>query len=285
LEENIPKQRKLISNKRLFQIIVAIIITIAVVLSILWMDLQWFIAIHVYNQKASLDWFAITFYHNYVFIAAALFALLLINPIAGHSDFWRFINSLQKAFYPATERTEHETPTENPPVTLSKPRWLLWQLLKWTGAFLIIIAIRGNLPFIGNVMNPIMMAATGTGSWGNIGRVFILPLAPASGTELVALMPTMEAQYQILQAALLAILAILIVRIILRTFTDFATSTIATGIRGILLILLILVFAVIIGSPYWLMNITTPYVYGATWTLLFILAFIWVYLSFWVKNS
>jgi len=280
LEGNIPKQRKLVSNKRLFQIVIAVIIAIAVVLSILWIDLQWSIFTHVYNQKAGLDWFAITFYHNYVFIAAALFALLLINPMAGHSDLWRFLNSFQKVFYPATERSgQYTIPTESPAVTLSKPRWLLWQLLKWAGAFITFIAIRGNLPFIGNVMNPIMMAATGTGSWGNIGRIFILPLAPASGTELVALMPTMEAQYRILQAAVLAILAILIIRIILRLLVNFNANTVGVWVRHVLLILIILVFAITIGAPYWLMNITTPYVYGATWTLLFILAFAWVYLK------
>ena len=91
MEENIPKQRKFISNIRLFQIIIAAIIIIAVILSLLWIDLQWSISISVYQQKAGLDWFGIIFYHNYVFIAAALFALLLINPIAGHSDLWRFV--------------------------------------------------------------------------------------------------------------------------------------------------------------------------------------------------
>lgn len=279
MEDTTPRLRIFASKKRLFWIFLIVIIAIIVVLAVLWIDLQWSIAIQVYNQKANVDWFAITFYHNYTFVAAALFALLLVNPMAGHSDLWRFLNSFQQAFYPATERTEHETPIQNQPPPLSKPRWILWQLLKWTGAFIIFIAIRGNLPFIGNVMNPIMMAATGTGSWGNIGRIFILPLAPASGTELVALMPTMEAQYRILQAALLAILAILIVRIILRTLTNFTTNTIATWIRQILLIMVILVFAIIIGAPYWLMNITTPYIYGVTWTLLFILAFVWVYLK------
>jgi len=280
LNENISKQRKFISNANLFRIIIAAIIAITVVLSILWIDLQWSISINVYSQKAGLDWFAITFYHNYVFIAAALFALLLINPLAGHSDLWRFVKSFQKAFYPATERSEQYTiPTESPTATLSKPRWILWQLLKWTGAFIIFIAIRGNLPFIGNVMNPIMMAATGTGSWGDIGRIFILPLAPASGTELVALMPTMEAQYRILQAVVLAVLVILIIRVMLRLLVNFSANMVVVWVQHILLILIILVFAIIIGAPYWLMNITTPYVYGVTWTLLFILAFVWVYLK------
>jgi hypothetical protein len=280
LEENIPKQRRFISNVKLFQIIIAVIITITVVLSILWIDLQWSISINVYSQKAGLDWFAITFYHNYVFIAAALFALLLINPLVGHSDLWRFVNSFQKAFYPATERSEQYTiPTERPTATLSKLRWLLWQLLKWAGAFAIFIVTRGTLPFIGNVMNPIMMAATGTGNWGNIGRIFILPLASASETELVALMPTMEAQYRILQAVVLAVLAILIIRVMLRLLTNFSSKTVAVWIRHILLISIILVFAIILGAPYWLMNITTPYVYGTTWTLMLILAFLWVSLK------
>jgi hypothetical protein len=280
LKENTPKQRKFMSNARFFQIIIAAIITILVVLSILWIDLQWSISINVYSQKAGLDWFAITFYHNYVFIAAALFSLLLLNPLAGHSDLWRFVNSLNKAFYPATERSDqYVIPTESPTVTLSKPRWLLWQLLKWVGAFIIFVVLRGDLPFIGNVMNPIMMAATGTGSWGSIGRIFILPLAPASGTELVTLMPTMEAQYRILQAVMFAILAILIVRVILRLLVNFSVNRVAVWVRHILLIMIILVFAIIIGAPYWLMNITTPYVYGVTWTLLFILVFIWVFLK------
>jgi hypothetical protein len=280
LKENTPKQRKFMSNARFFQIIIAAIITILVVLSILWIDLQWSISINVYSQKAGLDWFAITFYHNYVFIAAALFSLLLLNPLAGHSDLWRFVNSLNKAFYPATERSDqYVIPTESPKVTLSKPRWLLWQLLKWVGAFIIFVVLRGDLPFIGNVMNPIMMAATGTGSWGSIGRIFILPLAPASGTELVTLMPTMEAQYRILQAVMFAILAILIVRVILRLLVNFSVNRVAVWVRHILLIMIILVFAIIIGAPYWLMNITTPYVYGVTWTLLFILVFIWVFLK------
>jgi len=64
LEENNPKRRKFISNKRLFQIIMAAIIILKVALSILWIDFHWSISIQVYNQKAGLDWFAITFYHN-----------------------------------------------------------------------------------------------------------------------------------------------------------------------------------------------------------------------------
>jgi hypothetical protein len=280
LEDTTPRLRIFASKKRLFWIFLIVIIAVIIVLAVLWIDLQWSIAIQVYNQKANLDWFAITFYHNYTFVAAALFALLLIDPIPGHSDLWRFLNSFQKAFLPATERSEqYTTPTQNPPFKMGKLRWAFWQLLKWVGAFITFIVVRGNLPFIGNVMNPIMMTATGIGSWADIGRIFILPLAPASGAEFVALMPSMEAEYQILQAAVLAILTILVIRIILRMLVNFNANTVAVRVRQILLILIIVVFAIIIGAPFWLMNITTPYVYGATWTLLFVLAFVWVYLK------
>jgi hypothetical protein len=274
LEENTPRRRIFVSRKRLFWIILIAIIAVIIALTALWIDLQWSIAIQVYQQKANLNWFEITFYHNYTFIAAALFALLLINPIPQHSDLWRFANSFQKAFYPSTERQEQNTAP--PPSTMSKTRWVLWQLIKWTGAFIFFVAARGTLPLIGNVMNPIMMTATNIGSWANIGRIFVLPLAPATGAELVALMPSMEAQYRVLQIVILALLSVLIVRLILRLLTHFNANNVAVWVRHIFLILVLVVFAVIIGAPYWLMNITTPYVYGATWTLLLVFAFAYV---------
>jgi hypothetical protein len=277
LEENTPRRRIFVSRKRLFWIILIAIIAVIVVLTALWIDLQWSIAIQVYRQKANLNWFEITFYHGYTFVAAALFALLLINPIPQHSDLWRFTNSFQKAFYTSTERQEQYTAP--PPPIMSKPRWVLWQLIKWTGAFIFFVVTRGTLPLIGNVMNPIMMTATGIGSWANIGRILVLPLAPATGAELVALMPSMEAQYRVLQVVLLTLLSVLIIRLILRLLTNFNAGNVAAWVRQILLILVIVVFAVIIDAPYWLMNITTPYVYGATWTLLLVFAFAYVYLK------
>ena len=278
MEDYPPRRRTFLSNKRIFQIIILIIVIVVAVLSALWVSLQWSIAIQVYSQKAGLNWFEITFYHNYTFIAAALFALLIINPMPKHSDLWRLFYSFQNAFYPETER-EQATPIPNPPPPLTRQRWLIWQILKWTVAFGIFIAIRGYLPFIGNVMNPIIMAATGIGSWADVGRIFTLPFAPATGTELVSLMPTMETQYRILQTVIFVIFAVLIIRIILRTLINFTNKTLATVIRQILLVIILLVLATIIDAPYWLMNITTPYLYGVTWTLLIIFAFAWVYLK------
>jgi hypothetical protein len=280
LKASAPRWRVLRSSKRLLWIFLVAVIALVVVLSVLWIDLQWSIAISVYDQKAGLDWFAITFYHNYVFIAAAFFALLVINPMVRHSDFWRFIKSFEKVFSPATERLDRsEASNRNSVFVLSRLRWGAWQLIKWTIAFFLFIAIRSEFFFVGNVMNPIMMTATGTGSWTDIGRIFVLPLAQASGEELVSLMPSMEAEYRILQAVLLVVLTILVLRIVLRLFADFSVNTVVMWVRKTLLILMLIVLAVIVGAPYWLMNVITPYVYGAVWTIFFILVFAWVYIG------
>ncbi len=279
MEKKAPRIGGFTYSRGLFWGLVGLI-AIVVLLGVLWVDLQWSIAIHVYYQKADLAWFKITFYHNYVFVAAALFSLLLINPMVGHSDLWRFINSFKNTFSPATERLGESTvPIQNSPLTLGKLRWVLWQLAKWTGGFIFFVATRGNLLFIGNVMNPIMMTAMGIGNWANIGRIFILPLSPASGEEIIALMPSMEAEYRILQAIVLAFLAISIIRIVLKLLANFSVNTVAVWVRNFFVIMAIVVFAVILGAPYWLMNVTTPYVYGAVWTLFFVFMSAWALLK------
>jgi hypothetical protein len=278
--EDAPRQRMLPSNLKLFWIILGVIISLVVVLGLLWINLQYSILVNVYYQKAGLDWFGIIFYHNYVFIVAALFSLLLINPMVGHSDFWRFFNSFQKTFSPETERSVGlPVPIQSSPSTLGKRRWVLWQLAKWVGSFIFLVVTRGYLLFIGNIMNPIMMTSMGIGSWANIGRIFFLPLSPASGDEIVALMPSMEAEYRILEAAVLAFLTILVIRIVLRLLANFSVNTVKLRVQSFFLIIIIVIFAILVGAPYWLMNVTTPYVYGAVWTLFFIFAFAWVYVK------
>jgi predicted RNA-binding protein len=74
--------------RRLSVLVIAVVAVIAA-LAVLWIILQWSIAVHVYSLKAGLDWFGITFYHDYTFVAAALFALLLIYPRPGGSDLWK----------------------------------------------------------------------------------------------------------------------------------------------------------------------------------------------------
>ena len=266
-------------RERLFWVFAVAIAIIVIVLISLWIDLQWSIAIQVYQVKAGLDWFAITFYHNYVFVAAALFALLLINPVIGHSDLWRLIDSLRKAFVPETERSyESITPIPSSSLVLSRLQWALWQIIKWVIGFISLVVARGNILLFGDIMNPIMMTSMGIGSWADIGRIFMLPLAPASGIEFVNLMPSMEAEYRILQYVLLVVLGVLLVRTVLRFLANFRVDTVAVSMRKLFVILMIIVISAIIGAPYWLMNITTPYMYGALWTLFFGFMFIWVYL-------
>ena len=66
-----------IPYKRLTYLILILVI-VAAVLAVLWVVLQWSIAESVYSSKSGLDWFGITFYHDYTFVAAGLFSILLI---------------------------------------------------------------------------------------------------------------------------------------------------------------------------------------------------------------
>lgn len=64
-------------------VLVLVIIAVVAVLAVAWVILQWSIAESVYSAKAGLNWFSITFYHDYTFLAAGLFALLLVYPKPG----------------------------------------------------------------------------------------------------------------------------------------------------------------------------------------------------------
>ena len=81
---------------RIVWLIVGIVLVFAF-LEILWVYLQFSIYQYVYSLKAGLSWFSIVFYHNYTFVAAALFSFLLINPKVGHSDFWRLMGVIFRA--------------------------------------------------------------------------------------------------------------------------------------------------------------------------------------------
>jgi len=54
-------------------VLLLVIIAVVAVLAVAWVILQWSIADSVYSAKAGLNWFAITFYHDYTFLAAGLF--------------------------------------------------------------------------------------------------------------------------------------------------------------------------------------------------------------------
>jgi hypothetical protein len=258
----------------LYWVPVIVIVALVLPLSIAWVYLQWSIYIYVYSLKAGLDWFAIVFYHNYTFIIGALFSCLLINPRVGHSDLWQLTKTL------LSEVSGDSWSSRNPLTShrLSYGYWILWQLCKWMAGFVLFI-FSGGIFLVGNVMNPIMMAVMGIGDYSAIARVFLLPIYPPSGTELISLMPTMEIQYKILYSVVLAFLMIFVVRILLRLVANFRTNTADIWLRNFLVIVAAIIFSYIMGAPYWLMNITTPYVYSILWTLFIIALLGWAYLK------
>ncbi len=100
---------------------------------------------------------------------------------------------LQRSEEPSRARGQEEAVSLGP----GKVAWFLWQVVKWAIAFWMIATVNG-IPGLGNMTIVITMLQSGLGNWGQVVRVFQLPLAPASGTELVALMPTMEVQYRLI---------------------------------------------------------------------------------------
>ena len=166
------------------------VIGVTIVVSIAWVILQWSIAQAVYSSKADLNWFGITFYHNYLFLAAGLFALLVVYPKVGGSDLKGLIEVLGRRMR-RDEFEQEERPRSNE--KMNPWLWAIWQTLKWALAFAAFVAIHG-FPLLGETMNSIMMAIMGLGSWASVPRIFVLPLFPESGAQLVTLMPAMQIQ-------------------------------------------------------------------------------------------
>ena len=244
--------------KRLSMLVIALAALVAV-LSVLWIVLQWSIAEHVYSLKAGLDWFGITFYHDYTFVAGALFALLLIYPRPGGSDLWRLGTVGIRLMRPYDEGGQR--PSEKMNVWL----WGLWQVVKWALGFYIFVATGGFL-ILGSVMNPIMMMSQGLGSWGAVPQIFALPLTSATGAGWVSLMPALNVQYAVLSYVASAVILVLVIRVFLRLFANMAIRQSDVPVRNVLTLIALILLNVIIGAPYWLMNIATPYVYGIVWS-------------------
>ena len=250
------------SQPRLFRwlsILILALIALVVVLAVAWVLLQWAIAEHVYSVKAGLDWFGITFYHDYTFVAAALFALLLVYPRPGGSDLWRLGTVAYRLTRPY-EAEEHR-PSEQMNVWL----WGLWQAVKWATGFLLFVTYGGFL-LLGPIMNPIMMMSMGLGSWGSVPSVFALPLTSATGGGFVSLMPTLSVQYAVVSYVLSAVLLVVATRVVLRMLANIAIRRGDVPARNFLTLIALILLEVIIGAPYWLMNIATPYIYGIVWS-------------------
>jgi hypothetical protein len=239
-----------------------VLIGIIAALSVAWVILRWSIAESVYSLKAGLDWFGITFYSDYTFVAAALFSLLLIYPRPGGSDLWKFGTVVYRRMRPY-ETEQESTPSEKMNFWL----WVLWQTIKWAIGFYT-FATFGAFPFLGPVMNPIRMMIMGLGSWGDVPRVLVLPITPASGAGLVNLMPALTIQYTFISYVLSAVLLVAAARLFLRLLSNLATRRSAIWLRNLLSFVAVAVFEIVLGAPYWLMNIATPYVYGIVWSIL-----------------
>jgi hypothetical protein len=244
--------------RRLSILVIAIIVVVAV-LSALWIVLQWSIAEHVFSLKAGLDWFGIVFYHDYTFVAAGLFALLLIYPRPGGSDLWRLGTVAIRLMRPYDEGGQR--PSEKMNIWL----WVSWQVVKWAIAFYLFVSFGGFL-LLGPIMNPIMMMTQGLGSWSAVPGIFALPLTSASGAGWVNLMPALTIQYAVLSYVASAVILVLVIRVLLRLFANAAIRQSDVPVRNILTLIALILLDAIIGAPYWLMNIATPYVYGIVWT-------------------
>jgi len=256
--------------QRFWQWIFLSIILVVVILWSLYTWLDFTIMQTMYLNKANLNWFQITFYNNFIFIFAALLALLTINPQLWRSDLYDLYTSLQQQIQVRTIDGHYSPGTVMPPLTIknTKQVWILWQFVKWFIAFSM-IATSQKIPFLGSFITVFYMALNGIGSWTQVPRIFLLVLKPASGEELVALMPTMEVQYRALFIILLAVLGIIVARLLLKAFRDYLFERQTTWLRNIFIALALCTFAFIFDSPYWRIDITTPYFYYIALTLFF----------------
>jgi len=240
--------------------------------------LNWTILEEMYLRKAGIDWFGTVFYHNYTFILAGIFALLSINPIYGRSDLYETWEALKRAFTPAPEAFGERIPI----LSLKTRRilWVFWQLLKWTVSFSVIASLNG-VPFYGKITPIFCMILAGVGDWSLIPRILILPLHPASSSELIALMPTLEVEYRFIYIVSASILTVIALRMSAKLIKHFLTERRSLWIRDLFIILTCVVLGIILGAPYWSMDITALFDYLICLTLLvgFITASIFFHLG------
>jgi uncharacterized membrane protein (UPF0182 family) len=235
------------------------LLALVVIVFAAWTYLQWSIAEHVYSTKANLDWFGITFYHELTFVVGGLLALLVINPRVGKSDLSGLTTLMARRMPQGGEEFDR-------PITEIKAGpwlWGLWQVVKWALVFGFFVLNR-SFPFLDHIMNSVAMLSQGIGSWAQVPRLLVLPLFPASGSDLINLMPTMEVQYRILYYAGSAFLLVFAVRMVLRLLKNLTTRTPNVWIRNALAVFAAIALSIVLGAPYWYMDYATPYVFGVS---------------------
>jgi len=233
------------------------ILAVAVIVFALWTILIWSIAQHVYSTKSDQSWFGITFYHGYTFLVGGLLALLVIHPRVGKSDLSGLVTALSRRSPQYGDEIQRPLAQLKPGVAV----WGLWQFVKWLIVFGYFV-VNDSFPTLGPVMNAVAMLTQGIGNWADVPRLLVLPLFPASGGNLISMMPTMEVQYYLLYYAVSAALTVFALRMILRLLKNLPTRGSTVWTRNILSVALAITLALILGAPYWYMNVATPYLYG-----------------------
>lgn len=268
-----------------YLVLALILVVVGFVGANVW--LRWTIFEYMYSTKAGLDWFSIAFYGGLTFVVGGILALFFINPNPRRSDIFEAFNALMGLQYrnpyfgnysgqPSQRRARPMY------IRPSKILWGFWQILKWVILFALFSANNG-FPGFGNLTIVLDMALRGYGSWSLVPRIITLPINPASGTELISLIPTMEIQYQLIVYFLNVLMAVVAIRFFLKLIRDVVIRAGDKWIRDIFVILTAIMFSVLIEVPYWGMDITIAYEFGAVATVF--VAFLVLALFFQIKSS
>jgi|BEDMetMinimDraft_2_1075160.scaffolds.fasta_scaffold00057_24 Uncharacterized conserved protein, COG1615 len=276
---------------KLLLIFISAIVVIAIFYGInVW--LNWTVFQYMYSSKAGINWASTVFYHGYTFVVAAILALLVINPVPGHSDILSAISAVSSRAWSIPREPRFRTysdyrfytPGQSVPQApqgefrMSLRLWGIWQGIKYVFAYLLFAGLAG-LPIFGNIAMPALMMTEGYGSWAMVPRIMALPFDFAPAQQIIALIPTMQIQYFLIYSVIGGIIVILMVRLVIRAIRDFAKSAGNNWIRDIVLFFSCLLGIFILGAPYWLMNAASPYAYGTLWCLLLFTFVGWLYLK------
>jgi hypothetical protein len=253
-----------------YVILALVLVAIGLFIAVIW--LNWSILEYMYRTKAGLDWFSINFYGGLTFTIAGLLALFFVNPLPRRSDLFEAFNALMGLQYRQTSYGGYggQIPQRRIRPMYIRPStllWGFWQLFKWTALFAI-FTVSNGFPGFGNLPMEIDMALKGYGSWNLVPRIAELPLNPASSTGIINLVPTMEIQYQIVVYAIQVLLIVIGLRFFLKFVRDVVIRAGDKWLRNIFITLSAIALSVLLGVPYWAMNVTIPYTWGAIATVL-----------------
>jgi len=252
-----------------YLILAVFLVAIGLFIGTIW--LNWTIFESMYRSKAGLDWFGINFYGGLTFLVAGVLALFFVNPFPRRSDLFEAFNALMGLQYRQTAYGGYggQMPQRRIRPMYIRPSsllWSFWQILKWSVLFGL-FTLNNGFPGFGNLTMEIDMALKGYGSWSLVPRIADLPLNPASSSGIISLVPTMEIQYQIVVYFLQVLLTVVALRFFLKFIRDVVIRAGDKWLRNILATSSAVALSVFLGVPYWAMNVTIPYEWGAILTM------------------